>query len=55
MIMVKLKLVKGKKFLFGLLVVFIIVVLVVTCVIIGGVIEQYNILLSEWMISMYVI
>ena len=45
MIMAKLKSAKGKKFLFGSLAVFII----------GGVIEQYNIPLSEWTTSMYVI
>jgi len=52
MIMAKLKSAKGKKFLFGLLAVFIIAASVVT---IGGVIEQYNIPLSEWTTSMYVI
>ena len=51
MIMAKLKSAKGKKFLFGLLAVFIIV----TRATIGGVIEQYNIPLSEWTTSMYVI
>ena len=52
MIMAKLKSAKGKKFLFGLLAVFIIAASVVTR---GGVIEQYNIPLSEWTTSMYVI
>lgn len=55
MIMAKLKLAKGKKFFFGLLAVFIIAALVVTCATIGGVIEQYNILLFEWTTLMYVI
>ncbi|ENB4893196.1 DUF2534 family protein [Escherichia albertii] len=55
MIMTKLKSAKGKKFLFGLLVVFIIAASVVTRATIGGVIEQYNIPLSEWTASMYVI
>lgn len=44
-----------KKFLFGLLAVFIIAASVVTRATIGGVIEQYNIPLSEWTTSMYVI
>ena len=43
MIMAKLKSAKGKKFLFGLLAVFIIAASVVTRATIGGVIEQYNI------------
>ena len=51
----KLKSAKGKKFLFGLLAVFIIAASVVTRATIGGVIEQYNIPLSEWTTSMYVI
>ncbi|EHZ8208940.1 DUF2534 family protein [Escherichia coli] len=57
MIMAKLKSAKGKKFLFGLLAVFIIAIAasVVTRATIGGVIEQYNIPLSEWTTSMYVI
>ncbi|XNM56272.1 DUF2534 family protein [Escherichia coli] len=55
MIMAKLKSAKGKKFLFRLLAVFIIAASVVTRATIGGVIEQYNIPLSEWMTSMYVI
>ena len=54
MIMAKLKSAKGKKFLFGLLAVFIIAASVVTRATIG-VIEQYNIPLSEWTTSMYVI
>ncbi|ENQ1250345.1 DUF2534 family protein [Escherichia coli] len=53
MIMAKLKSAKGKKFLFGLLAVFIIAASVVTRATIGGVIEQYNIPLSEWTTSMY--
>ena len=52
MIMAKLKSAKGKKFLFGLLAVFIIAASVVTRATIGGVIEQYNIPLSEWTTSM---
>ena len=55
MIMAKLKSAKGKKFLLGLLAVFIIAAAVVTRATIGGVIEQYNIPLSEWTTSMYVI
>lgn len=55
MIMAKLKSAKGKKFLFVLLAVFIIAASVVTRATIGGVIEQYNIPLSEWTTSMYVI
>ncbi|MBZ9115040.1 DUF2534 family protein [Escherichia coli] len=55
MIMAKLKSAKGKKFLFGFLAVFIIAASVVTRATIGGVIEQYNIPLSEWTTSMYVI
>ncbi|EKL4556786.1 TPA: DUF2534 family protein [Escherichia coli] len=55
MIMAKLKSAKGKKFLFDLLAVFIIAASVVTRATIGGVIEQYNIPLSEWTTSMYVI
>lgn len=47
MIMAKLKSAKGKKFLFGLLAVFIIAASVVTRATIGGVIEQYNIPLSS--------
>ena len=49
MIMAKLKSAKGKKFLFGLLAVFIIAASVVTRATIGGV------PLSEWTTSMYVI
>lgn len=52
MIMAKLKSAKGKKFLFGLLAVFIIAASVVTRATIGGVIEQYNIPLSEWTTSL---
>ncbi|MBD7973227.1 MULTISPECIES: DUF2534 family protein [Escherichia] len=55
MIMAKLKSAKGRKFLVGLLAVFIIAASVVTRATIGGVIEQYNIPLSEWTTSMYVI
>ena len=55
MIMAKLKSAKVKKFLFGLLAVLIIAASVVTRATIGGVIEQYNIPLSEWTTSMYVI
>ena len=55
MIMAKLKAAKGKKFLFGLLAGLIIAASVVTRATIGGVIEQYNIPLSEWTTSMYVI
>ena len=55
MIMTKLKSAKGKKFLFGLLAFFIIAASVVTRATIGGVIEQYNIPLSDWTTSMYVI
>ena len=55
MIMAKLKSAKGKKFLLGLLAVLIIAASVVTRATIGGVIEQYNIPLSEWTTSMYVI
>ncbi len=53
MIMTKLKTAKGKKFLLGLLAVFIIAASVVTRATIGGVIEQYDIPLSEWTTSMY--
>ena len=55
MIMAKLKSAKGKKFLLVQLTVFIIAASVVTRATIGGVIEQYNIPLSEWTTSMYVI
>ncbi|MEC9648535.1 DUF2534 family protein [Escherichia marmotae] len=55
MIMMKLKSARGRKFLLGLLVVFIIAASVVTRATIGGVIEQYNIPLSDWTTSMYVI
>lgn len=55
MIMTKLKTAKGKKFLLGLLAVFIIAASVVTRATIGGVIEQYDIPLSEWTTSMYFI
>ncbi|WP_336220252.1 DUF2534 family protein [Citrobacter amalonaticus] len=55
MMMNKLKTAKGKKFLFCLLGVFIIAASVVTRATIGGVIEQYNIPLSDWTTSMYVI
>lgn len=51
----RLKTAKGKKFLFCLLGVFIIAASVVTRATIGGVIEQYNIPLSDWTTSMYVI
>ncbi|BCU48742.1 hypothetical protein J2T25_001070 [Citrobacter amalonaticus] len=55
MIMEKLKTAKGKKFLLCLLGVFIIAASVVTRATIGGVIEQYDIPLSDWTTSMYVI
>lgn len=55
MIMEKLKTAKGKKFLLSLLGVFIIAASVVTRATIGGVIEQYDIPLSDWTTSMYVI
>lgn len=55
MIMEKLKTTKGKKFLLCLLGVFIIAASVVTRATIGGVIEQYDIPLSDWTTSMYVI
>lgn len=55
MIMTKLKTAKGKKFLLGLLAVFIIAASVVMRATIGGVIEQYDIPLSEWTTSMYFI
>ncbi|WP_105263565.1 MULTISPECIES: DUF2534 family protein [unclassified Escherichia] len=55
MIMMKLKSARGRKFLLGLLAVFIIAASVVTRATIGGVIEQYNIPLSDWTTSMYVI
>ena len=55
MIMAKLKSAKGAKVLFGLLAVLSTAASVVTRATIGGVIEQYNIPLSEWTTSMYVI
>ena len=55
MIMEKLKTAKGNKFLLCLLGVFIIAASVVTRATIGGVIEQYDIPLSDWTTSMYVI
>ncbi|MDR1842758.1 MAG: DUF2534 family protein [Citrobacter amalonaticus] len=55
MIMEKLKTAKGKKFLLCLLGVFIIAASVVTRATICGVIEQYDIPLSDWTTSMYVI
>jgi len=55
MIMMKLKSARGRKFLLGLLAGFIIAASVVTRATIGGVIEQYNIPLSDWTTSMYVI
>lgn len=55
MIMEKLKTAKGKKFLLCLLGAFIIAASVVTRATIGGVIEQYDIPLSDWTTSMYVI
>ncbi|QMI05259.1 DUF2534 family protein [Citrobacter sp. RHB25-C09] len=55
MIFGKLKTAKGKKFLLCLLGVFIIAATVVTRATIGGVIEQYDIPLSDWTTSMYVI
>ena len=55
MIMEKLKTAKGKKFLLCLLGVFIIAASVVTRATIGGVIVQYDIPLSDWTTSMYVI
>ncbi|NDO82126.1 hypothetical protein CJP72_15540 [Citrobacter sp. NCU1] len=55
MIMTTLKTAKGKKFLLCLLGVFIIAASVVTRATIGGVIEQYDIPLSDWTTSMYVI
>lgn len=55
MMMEKLKTAKGKKFLVCLLGVFIIAASVVTRATIGGVIEQYDIPLSDWTTSMYII
>ncbi|MES0302848.1 DUF2534 family protein [Citrobacter sedlakii] len=55
MIMRKLKTARGKKFLLCLLGVFIIAATVVTRATIGGVIEQYDIPLTDWTTSMYVI
>ena len=55
MMMEKLKTAKGKKFLLCLLGVFIIAASVVTRATIGGVIEQYDIPLSDWTSSMYII
>ncbi|AST80078.1 DUF2534 family protein [Citrobacter farmeri] len=55
MMMEKLKTAKGKKFLLCLLGVFIIAASVVTRATIGGVIEQYDIPLSDWTTSMYII
>lgn len=55
MIMEKLKTAKGKKFLLCLLGVFIIAASVVARATIGGVIEQYDIPLSDWTTSMYII
>lgn len=55
MIMAKLKTAKGRKFLLCLLGVFIIAASVVTRATIGGVIEQYDIPLSDWTASMYAI
>lgn len=46
---------EGQKFLLCLLGVFIIAASVVTRATIGGVIEQYDIPLSDWTTSMYVI
>ena len=51
MIMAKLKTAKGRKFLLCLLGVFIIAASVVTRATIGGVIEQYDIPLSDWTAS----
>ncbi|CAQ89161.1 conserved hypothetical protein; putative exported protein [Escherichia fergusonii ATCC 35469] len=55
MIWTTLKTAKGKKFLLCLLGVFVIAASIVTRATIGGVIEQYNIPLSEWTTSMYFI
>ncbi|MTH48378.1 DUF2534 family protein [Intestinirhabdus alba] len=55
MIASKLKTAKGKKFLLCLLGVFIVAASVVARATIGGVIEQYNIPLSDWTTSMYII
>ncbi|HFZ8993355.1 TPA: DUF2534 family protein [Citrobacter freundii] len=55
MLITKLKSAKGKKFLLCLLAAFIIAASVVTRATIGGVIEQYNIPLSDWTMSMYFI
>ncbi|HFX7231249.1 TPA: DUF2534 family protein [Citrobacter farmeri] len=55
MMMEKLKTAKGKKFLLCLLGGFIIAASVVTRATIGGVIEQYDIPLSDWTTSMYII
>ena len=55
MMMEKLKTAKGKKFLLCLLGVLIIAASVVTRATIGGVIEQYDIPLSDWTTSMYII
>ncbi|WP_075182422.1 DUF2534 family protein [Pantoea sp. 1.19] len=49
----KLKTRSGKKFMLAVLAVFIVMAVIMTRAMIGGVIEQYNIPLSQWDTEMY--
>lgn len=51
----KLKTAEGKKFLLSVLVVFIIALAILIRATIGGVIEEYNLPLSEWTMQMYIL
>ena len=51
----KLKKPEGKKFLISVLIVFLIALAILIRATIGGVIEEYNIPLSEWTTQMYIL
>lgn len=51
----RLKTAEGKKFLLSVLVVFVIALAILIRATIGGVIEEYNLPLSEWTMQMYIL
>ncbi|GLR09630.1 hypothetical protein COO59_00460 [Mixta theicola] len=55
MLLEKLKKPEGKKFLLSVLVVFLIALTILIRATIGGVIEEYNLPLSEWTMQMYIL
>lgn len=55
MVLDKLKKPEGKKFLLSVLVVFIIALTILIRATIGGVIEEYDLPLSEWSVQMFIL